>query len=177
MAFCCLIDHALFAACKIALSKATHYPTNSLPSQLSLLLCLKHSYAYKPNWCLQDHLAPLGSISKQAQGMVSNASSLATSFLKSVLDDFRYIIPASTPSASHFHTPCIILMSTHTCCWRLKFRLQAAMNATTNVPTGAAAAAAAQQLKILCCHETFVSVLQRKGNSCIGAASSGWYQR
>ncbi|KAA6419700.1 MAG: hypothetical protein FRX49_10424, partial [Trebouxia sp. A1-2] len=36
----------------------------------------------------QEHLAPLGGISKQAQGMVSNASILATSLLKGVLDDF-----------------------------------------------------------------------------------------
>ena len=40
---------------------------------------------------LQEHLSVLGAISKQAQGIVDGATSLATSLLQSVMDDFRYI--------------------------------------------------------------------------------------
>jgi len=117
--------------------------------------------------CLQEHLAPLGSISKQAHGMVSNASSLATSLLKGVLDDFRYIMPASMSSTSRFshnthHS------QTHTCSWSLHHH-----QSDDSAPAGAAAAASAQQLKTLCCVESFVYVLQRKGNGCVGAAKSG----
>lgn len=93
------------------------------PSPCFLKSTKKYTYRHKARFSLQEHLAPLGSISKQAQGMISNASSLATSLLKSVLGDFRYILlAASVSSTSHLYTTRIILMSTHTCCWSLKFR-------------------------------------------------------
>ena len=39
---------------------------------------------------LQEHLGALGAISKQAQGFVDGAASLAKSLLQTVMDDFRY---------------------------------------------------------------------------------------
>lgn len=42
---------------------------------------------------VQEHLTPLGSISKQAQSMISSAEPVAASLLKHVLDDFRCVEP------------------------------------------------------------------------------------
>ena len=92
-----LITHC-FVADQLALFQKELSELSGNPTNVCVLI-FSRSCKYP---CLQEHLAPLGGISKQAQGMVSNASSLATFLLQGVLDDFRYIMLASMSTTSQF---------------------------------------------------------------------------